>query len=74
VFDKKLAFCRTDFIMAKADKFLAELGLYDLYEHNSDVSVMFEFERDSERMHRVIQSGRQRSIDYLKQSLSEEAE
>lgn len=72
VFDKKLAFCRTDFIMAKADKFLAELGLYDLYENNSDVSVMFEFERDSQRMQQVIQTGRQRSLAYLKQSLSED--
>lgn len=74
VFEKKLAFCRTDFIMAKADKFLMELGLYDLYENNSDVSVMFEYERDIERMHNVIQSGRTRSLAYLKQSMCEEAE
>ena len=73
VFEKKLAFCRTDFIMAKADKFLMELGLYDLYEKNSDVAAMFEFDRDIERMHNVIEAGRARSLQYLKQSICEGA-
>lgn len=73
VFEKKLAFCKTDFIMAKADKFLMELGLFDLYDKNSDVSVMFEFERDVARMHNVIETARARSLQYLKQSICEEA-
>ena len=31
IFNKPLAFCKSDFIVAKAESFLKKIGLYDLY-------------------------------------------
>lgn len=36
IFNKKFAFCKTDFIMAKVDDFLKELKLFDLFDKNQD--------------------------------------
>ena len=70
VFEKRLAFCRTDFIMAKASSFLKKLGLYDLYENNTDVKKMLEYERDIQATRQVIENARKESEDYLAKALA----
>lgn len=70
VFEKPLAFCRTDFIMAKAGSFLKKLGLYDLYENNTDVKKMLEHRRDIQATRAVVGEMRRESEDYLAKALA----
>ena len=70
IFNKPLAFCATDFILAKADSFLKDLGLYDLIGvKNQSVRKMLDIEWDYSDINKVIDEKRKKSFDYLRQSL-----
>ncbi len=66
IFNKKLAFCKSDFILAKASSFLKELNLYDLYTNDSySVMDMLERDWDYSEINRKIECMRQESLDLL---------
>ena len=68
IFQKKFAFFKTNFIMAKAGSFLKELGLYDLF-NKEDVTIeeMLGYEWDYEKINSVINEKRKASYNFLKQ-------
>lgn len=69
IFHKPLAFCKTDFIMAKIDVFLKEIGLFNLYNNNpNDVSGMLNYKFDYAAISAVVDRKRQRSINFLKKA------
>ncbi len=72
IFKKKLAFCNSDFIMAKAGGFLKEIGVFDLFDdepHN--VFARLE-EINYEEIEAIIGRKRDESIKYLKKELCNE--
>lgn len=70
IFNKRFAFCRTDFIMAKASSFLTKLGLYDLFnDPKSTVQSMLDFDWDYDKINSVISKERGKSTEYLKKAL-----
>lgn len=72
IFNKKLAFCKSDFILAKAGTFLKELGLYDLYT-NDDNTVMDMLERDWNytEINKYIEKMRKGSLEVLRNLIEE---
>lgn len=69
IFNKKLAFCKTDFIMAKIDEFLKEIHLFELYNQDcDDVEGMFEHKFDFVSINNVIDKKRKKSIEFLKKA------
>lgn len=72
IFNKKFAFCKTDFIMAKINDFLKELKLFDLYNDNQDnVFKMLDFDFDYSYINKIIEEKRVESLDYLRKACSE---
>lgn len=70
IFNKRFAFCRTPFIMAKASSFLKELGIYDLFaKKNVTIEEMIEYDWDYKKINKVIDNKREKSIIYLKKAL-----
>lgn len=65
IFQKKFAFAKTDFIMAKCENFLKELGLYDRFANNDSVERMIEDEWDYNRIESIIGNKRAASFAYL---------
>lgn len=69
IFNKRFAFCKSDFIMAKIDQFLRELGLYELYDRNQDdVTRMLRHDFDYMHINKVIENKRKRSIEFLRKA------
>ncbi len=71
IFNKPLAFCRSDFIIAKAKSFLQKLNLYDLFEkEGTPVSAMMSHNWDYKDINAVIDKERNNSINFLKSALT----
>lgn len=66
IFNKRLAFCATKFILDKADKFLDELNLLELYTTNKTVYDMMEYNYNFQNINSIINKKREASIFYLK--------
>ena len=70
IFSKKMAFCRSDFIIAKASSFLKELGLYELYnERDRSAKEMLNFQIDNEYMQKYIRNKRKESKEFLLEAI-----
>lgn len=69
IFNKKFAFCKSDFIMAKIDKFLKEIDLYGLYNQNQDnVESMIEHDFDYIHINEIVDRKRKKSIEFLQKA------
>lgn len=69
IFNKRFAFCKTDFIMAKVDNFLKELGLFELYNRNqNNVRKMLEYDFKYPFINEIINKKRKKSIDFLRKA------
>lgn len=74
IFEKKLAFCRSDFIIAKASSFLKELGLYELYDkENSSVKEMLDYTTNYNDAQEYIERKRNDSKAFLMEALNRKA-
>ncbi len=71
IFEKKLAFCKTNFIIAKAKSFLSELGLYELYnKENRSVKEMLNFTTNYNDMQDYIERKKNDSKAFLIKALN----
>ena len=69
IFNKKFAFCKSDFIMAKIDKFLKKLELFDLFDKNQDdVYEMLNHDFNYPFINDVIASERKKSLNFLRKA------
>lgn len=69
IFNKKFAFCKTEFIMAKVDKFLKEIDLYYLFDEcTNDVSKMLEYDFKYDEINKIIKQKRETSIQFLRKA------
>ena len=69
IFNKKFAFCKTEFIMAKVDKFLKEIDLYNLFDEcTNDVSKMLEYDFKYDEINKIIKQKRETSIQFLRKA------
>ncbi|MCI8796108.1 MAG: polysaccharide pyruvyl transferase family protein [Dorea sp.] len=68
LFNKKIAFCKTDFIMDKVDVFLMELGLYDLFQVQSDVKEMLDYDWNYKKINEIIEVKRRKSTNFLEKA------
>ncbi|OXM99234.1 polysaccharide pyruvyl transferase family protein [Bifidobacterium vansinderenii] len=70
IFNKKLAFCASDFILAKADNFLRKLGLYELLSvKGRDAREMLDYDWDYSGINAFIDAERRKSLDLVVNSL-----
>lgn len=70
IFNKPLAFCKSDFIVAKAESFLKKIGLYDLYVTEcSSVEKMLGLEWDYQTINHIIEIERNKSMLFLHKAL-----
>lgn len=67
LFKKKIAFCKTDFIIAKVGGMLKKIGLYDLFENQNDVYKMLSYTWDYDIIDEYIDKERIISLNYLKE-------
>lgn len=66
IFQKKLAFCKSDFILAKAGDFLKKVGLYELYtKENASATEMLERVWDYEQINCAVNKMREKSATEL---------
>lgn len=71
IFNKNFAFCKTDFIMAKVDEFLKEIGLFNLFDGNqNDVYGMFNYDFNYPFINEVIANKKQDSLKFLRKACS----
>ena len=69
IFNKNFAFCKTDFIMAKVDKFLKELSLFDLFNKDqNDVYTMLNNDFNYSYINEVIKKKKNESLDFLRKA------
>ena len=69
IFNKKFAFCKTDFIMSKIDDFLKEINLFDIFNNDCEnVEKMFNYAFDYEYINDVIDKKKKISLDFLKKA------
>ncbi|MBQ9168033.1 MAG: polysaccharide pyruvyl transferase family protein [Oscillospiraceae bacterium] len=71
VFKKRIAFCKTDFIMAKVSAFLKKLGIYDVFLDQNAVEAMFRFDWDYTTIDSVINVEREKSMNFLREALGQ---
>lgn len=71
IFNKKFAFCKTDFIMAKAKVFLEEINLLEKFKEPEDVQLMLCSEWNYQFINKVIDNKRKLSLQFLHNSLTE---
>ena len=70
IFKKKIAVYLTDFLDAKANDFLKELGLYEIFLDRDDSMHMLDYSWDYDKIDPHIDVMRQISWDFLKTSLN----
>ena len=68
IFNKQLAFCKSDFIMAKASCLLEKIGLYEVYK-NSSVEEMLIATSDYSNINKILQEEKNISLSYLREAL-----
>jgi hypothetical protein len=75
IFNKQFAFCKTEFILAKAGTFLQDLGLYDRFtESELNIEKMIEVGWDYQFINHRIDVMRKRSFDYLRCLITDKGE
>lgn len=71
IFNKKMAFCKSEFILAKASSFLKELNLYDLYTNDSNGALdMLDKDWDYHEINKKIEIMRQKSLNQLREMIN----
>lgn len=71
IFNKNFAFCKSDFIMAKIDKFLKELNLFDIFNKDrNDVCGMLSHDFNYSFINGIIANKREESLDFLRKACS----
>ncbi len=69
IFNKNFAFCKTDFVMAKVDKFLQELNLFELFDKDqNDVYGMLNHDFHYSFINDIIKHKREESINFLRKA------
>lgn len=68
LFNKRIAFCKTDFIIAKVGGLLKELGIYELFQNRNDVKTMLEYNWDYNAINKIIEIKRNNSMSFLKKA------
>lgn len=69
IFNKKFAFCKTDFIMAKVDVFLKELKLFNLFDKDKDdVFGMLDYDFNYSYINKIIGEKKIISLDFLRKA------
>ena len=73
LFNKKVAFCKTEFILAKVEGLLRELGIYDIFDESSNIYKMLEFDwnKQYEFINDIINKKKEKSINFIKKCLEE---
>ena len=71
IFQKKFAFCKTDFILAKADAFLDELNILPYFEDREDVQYMLTRDWDYSYINKIIDEKRRQSFRFLEAAIGE---
>lgn len=69
LFNKRIAFCKTEFILAKIKSLLEELNVLKIFDDKNDVSYMLNYDWDYQYINRVIEEKREHSIEFLLESL-----
>lgn len=70
VFEKKIAYARSSFIDAKVKKLLVELGIDEYFNNDGDIVGMYGREWDYAYINKVIESRKNRSMEYLLNSIA----
>ena len=68
IFKKKIAFSKTDFIMAKIKEFLKKINIYHIFENTEDVKFMLDYNWNYDEIDKKIDIERKKSIDYLRRT------
>lgn len=68
VFEKKIAFYKTDFIMAKVSDFLKQIDIYDLFDNKNDVKKMLNEDWDYTTINKFIDNERAKSCAFIKEA------
>lgn len=68
LFNKKIAFCKTDFIIAKIGAFLEELEILDLFDDKDDAGKMLNYDWNYSYINNVIQQKKEKSMELLKEA------
>ena len=68
LFKKKIAFCKSDFIIAKIGAFLKEVGLYDLFDNPNNVEEMLAYHWNYKQVDEVIEKQRSISLEFIKKA------
>lgn len=68
IFNKRIAFCKTDFIIAKIGSLLKKLKIYDVFLDSDDVYGMLNYEWNYSYINEKIRIERKKSIDFLKKA------
>lgn len=72
IFNKVFAFCKTDFILAKAGEFLKEIGLYEKFvSDHVTVKDMLDGDWNYDKINEIIAQQRHISLSYLKQAITD---
>ena len=71
VFSKKLALCKTDCILAKADAFLDELNILPYFDDREDVQRMLTRHWDYNHINTIIEGKRKQSVKFQKAAIGE---
>lgn len=71
IFNKKFAFCKSDFILAKVAGFLKELELFDLFNRDqNDVYGMLNHNFNYPFINEIIEKKKEISLDFLRKACS----
>ena len=69
IFNKRFAFCKTNFIMSKVDNFLKELNIFELFNKDkNDVFGMLNHDFDYHFINDVIDKKREQSLSFLRKA------
>lgn len=68
LFNKRIAFCKTDFILAKIETFLREIDILDLFEDKNDVKKMLEYKWDYSQINKIISEKKEKSLELLRKA------
>lgn len=71
IFNKKIAFCKTEFIIAKIGHLLKQLGIYNLFEDKEDVYTMFDYNWDYKFINEYISKSKGKSIEFLRKCVTD---
>lgn len=72
VFNKRIAFCKTDFIIAKIGTLLKQLKIYDVFNDRNNVEFMLNYDWDYSFINEYINKERKKSINFLRKACEKE--